>query len=166
MQYNINEFDENLHDKFKILTVKQPNAGNLINVYRNDGDYNLAYRSIEVRRKSTNYRGDVLICSSETPIVYGLYNRSTIGFVELFGIKPLSEFTHNDWEKTLISEDKRKYFKNGFGWLFRNPRRVIEYPVITQLGFSDLVYTKDDIIEYPVLVELDKKAFDKINKKK
>lgn len=166
MQYKNKEYNPDDHDRFKALTVKQPYANNLIEISHKEGDFNFAHKSIEVRRKPTKYRGDLLICSSAIPVVYGLYSGFTIGFVELYDIKPISEFTPADWENTLIPEEKREFFKNGYGWLMRNPRRVIEYPIKGQLGIYNIVYTKNDIIEYPVTIELDKKAFDNIMKNK
>jgi hypothetical protein len=165
MQYSNKDYNEDLHDRFKALTVKQPYANNLIDFSHKEGEFNYAYKSIEVRRRPTKYRGDLLICSSASPVIYGLESGVTLGLVELYDIIPISEFTKEDWENTLIPQDKRQYFKNGFGWLMRNPRRVIEYPVKGQLGIYNLVYTKFDIMEYPSIVKLDKKAFNQINKK-
>lgn len=162
MQFRNVDYDPELHDKFKALTVKQPYATNLIDT----DNAEFAYKSIEVRRKPTKYRGDILICSSADPVIHGLESGVTIGLVELYDIKPISAFTPEDWENTLIPEEKRGLFKNGWGWLMKNPRRVIEYPIKGQLGIYNLVYTKDDIMEYPRVVKMDKKGFNLINNKR
>lgn len=163
MQYKPKDYNEEIHDRFKALTVKQPYASNLIEFSHKKGDYDFAYKSIEVRRKPTKYRGDVLICSSHKPIIYGLESGVSIGFVELYDIKPISEFTPEDWENTMISEDQRKLYKNGFGWMMRNPRKVIEFPIYGQLGIWNLIYSKAVIVEYPKNVILDDKIWKKIN---
>lgn len=165
MQYPNKEYNDALHDRFKALTVKQPYAHNLLDFSHKEGDYDFAYKSIEVRRRPTKYRGDILICASATPIIHGLESGVCIGLVELYGIKPISEFTVQDWENTLIPEEKQQYFKNGYGWLMRNPRRVIEFPVKGQLGIWNLVFSKDEIIEYPKMIYLDDKAIKEIYKK-
>lgn len=165
MQYPNKEYNPELHDTFKALTVKQPYASNLLNISHKEGENSFADKSIEVRRRPTKYRGDILICSSATPIIYGLESGVSIGLVELYDIKPISEFTALDWEKTLIPEEKRQFFKQGYGWLMRNPRRVIEFPVKGQLGIWNLVYTKETIIEYPTMIILDDKAVRDIYKK-
>lgn len=165
MQYKAKDYNEEIHDIFKALTVKQPYASNLLRFSHKIGENTFAEKSIEVRRKPIKYRGDILICSSQTPLVYGLESGVSIGLVELYDIKPIEEFTSEDWENTMIPEEKRDFFKKGFGWLMRNPRRVIEFPVSGQLGIWNLVYTKYTIVEYPERVYLDDKAWNQINKK-
>lgn len=150
MQYNRNEYNPELHDKFRALTVKQPYAQDLVE----------GRKTIEVRSTRTTYRGDLLICSSATPVYPKMMSGVTLGFVELYDCKPISEFTAEDWEATRIPHERRKQITKGYGWLMRNPRRVIEYPIKGQLGICHLVYTKGDIMEYPRNVILDKKAWD------
>lgn len=166
MQYPPKEYNEEIHDRFKALTVKQPYASNLVILSHKDGEHEFAYKSIEVRRKPTKYRGDILICASASPIIHGLDSGVCVGLVELYDIKPIEEFTKQDWENTLIPEDKREFFKKGYGWLMRNPRRVIEFPISGQLGIWNLIYTKDTIVEYPRRIILDDKAWNQINKKR
>ena len=54
MQIDRKDYDANLHDKYKALTVKQPYADLLTKVdYRDDaGEYH-ARKSIEVRSRNT-----------------------------------------------------------------------------------------------------------------
>lgn len=156
MQYNNSEYNSELHDRWKSLTVKNPYATQLIRIeYEENGIY-YAEKTIEVRSKNTSYRGDLMICSSSKPIIAGMESGVTLGLVELYDVKPISEFTPEDWEKTCISEEKRKNITKGYGWMMRNPRRVIEFPVKGQLGIYNLVYTKGLIIEYPKVVTLGK----------
>ncbi len=173
MQYSNKEFDPEKHDRFPALTVKQPYASELLE-FKEKATFGIppeftvhtiAKKSIEVRSRATKYRGDLLICSSINPEIAGLESGVTIGFVELYDIKPVSEFTPADWENTCIPEEKRKQIKGGYGWLMRNPRPVIEYPVKGQLGIWNMVYTKGDIMEYPEAVFVDKESYKILNNK-
>lgn len=161
MQFNSKDYDPEKHDRYKALTVKQPYATDLVTAIREDeSGTRYGLKSIEVRSKPTKYRGDILICSSAKPEIIGLDSGTTLGFVELYGIKPVSEFTPEDWKNTRIPKDVRAKIKSGWGWLVRNPRRVIEFPVTGQLGIFNLVFTKDTIIKYPEVMQLDKKGYD------
>lgn len=146
MQYKSNEYDPDKHDRFKALVVKQPYAEDLA-----DG-----VKTIELRKCRTKYRGDVLVCSSKNPKIPPLLNGCALALVELYDVKPVSEFTPEDWNATRVPVEKRASIKYGYGWLFRNPRRVIEFPVHGQLGLFNLVYTKGVIEEYPTHVIFDR----------
>lgn len=165
MQFKTNEYNKDKHDKFLSLTVKQPYADDLVTpAYKNDG---IVYgvKTIEVRSKNTKHRGDLLICSSKSPEMAGKQSGVTLGFVDLYHVKPISEFTPDDWDNTRIPINERSKIKKGYGWLMRNPRRVIEFPVIGQLGIYNLIYTKGVIMEYPRVIVMDKASYDLINKK-
>lgn len=173
MQYKNSEFDPEKHDRFPALTVKQPYASLLLE-YKEKATFGtppdfevftMAEKSIEVRSKNTKFRGDILITSSGDPVLPGLESGVALGFVELYGVKPIKEFTQQDWENTRIPETERHKYKKGYGWLMRNPRRVIEYPVKGQVGIWNCVFTKDTIIEYPQHVKLDKKGYRILTKK-
>lgn len=149
MQIERKDYNPNEHDVFKALTVKQPYADYLTRVVFRDesGEYH-AGKTIEVRTRNTNYRGDLLICSSAKPSdLPGHLAGVTCGFVELYDTKPVEEFTPEDWDATCIPEDQRP--RKGYGWLMRNPRRVVEMPIKGQLGVYNLIVPKDDITEYP-----------------
>ena len=144
MQYRNEDYNPIFHDRFKALSVKQPYAE-----YIASGD-----KAIEVRSRPTKYRGELLICASKDgkPTEEAQGYGCTLAFVELYGCKPLSELTDKQWAQTklpanIIQELKTK--GRGWGWMLRNPRRVIEFPVKGQLGIFNLVYTKDVIIPYP-----------------
>lgn len=148
MQIERKDFNPGQHDVYKALTVKQPYADLLTRVAFRDesGEYH-AEKTIEVRTRNINYRGDLLICSSAKPIIPGRESGVTCGFVELYGVKPVEEFTPEDWAATCIPENERP--RKGFGWLMRNPRRVVEMPVKGQLGLYNIIVPKGDITEYP-----------------
>lgn len=150
MQIDRKEFDPERHDIFSALTVKQPYADLMTRaVYRDEYGAYHALKTIEVRTRSTKFRGDLLICSSMRPEVPGRLSGVTCGFVELYDVKPLEEFTPEDWDQTCIPPEERAQFRKGYGWMMRNPRRVVEMPCKGQLGIHRFVTPKGDIMEYP-----------------
>lgn len=164
MQYKATEYNEKEHDRWHALTVKQPYANDLVTVEYKDGEHEFGVKSIEVRSRKTKFRGDLMICSAASPEIHGLDSGATCGIVEVYDVKPVKEFSPEDWEKTRIPENERHKYKNHFGWLVRNPRRVIEHPVKGQLGIYSLIYSKDLIIEYPRTVVIDKESWKLIKK--
>lgn len=165
MQFNRKDYNPAQHDRWRALTVKNPYATQLVTAAFEDDGVIYAEKSIEVRSKNTTYRGDLLICSSKNPDLPGYENGVTLGLVELYDTKPVAEFTPDDWAQTRIPPEKRKAIIKGYGWLMRNPRRVIEMPIKGQLGIYNLVYTKGCIVEYPKVMVLDKEAFNKIKER-
>jgi hypothetical protein len=160
MQFKIDAYKPSQHDRWRALTVKQPYATDLVTVaYKESETVEIGVKSIEVRTKYTHYRGDVMICSSKTPVLHGLESGVCVGLVDLYDVKPCIDFTPEDWENTRIPEDEQHKHRKSFGWLMRNPRRVIEFPVTGQLGLFNLVFTKDTIIEYPRVVVMDKTSY-------
>ena len=154
MQIDRKDYNSDLHDVYKALSVKQPYADFLTRVtYRDEnGEYH-AEKTIEVRSRNISYRGDILICSSAKPAgLAGHLSAVTCGFVELYDTKPVEEFTPEDWAATCIPENERP--KNGWGWLMRRPRRVVEMPIKGQLGLYNLIVPKDDISEYPMAMAI------------
>ena len=163
MQFNSKEYDPEKHARWRALTVKQPYANDLVTAaYKDENGVVYGRKSIEVRSKKTSYRGDVLICSSAKPVYPGMESGVTLGLVELYDVKPIKEFTPEDWENTRIPKEKRAKITKGFGWMMRNPRRVVEMPIKGQLGIYNLVYTKGEIIQYPRKMVIDKKSWEQI----
>lgn len=150
MQIKNCEYNPDIHDRFKALTVKQPYADLLTKITWRDknGIYHAA-KTIEVRTRTTSYRGDLLICSSASPVIPCRLSGVTLGLVELYDIKPIADFTPEDWAATCIPVEDREKIIKGYGWLMRNPRPVVEMPIKGQLGIYNLVMPKDDITEYP-----------------
>lgn len=155
MQIDRKKYNPALHDRFKALTVKQPYASKLVTAIRESDGFNYGMKSIEVRSQNTKYRGDLLICSSKSPFIPGYDSGVTVGLVELYDVKRIADFTTEDWKNTRIAPEVIPTIKGGFGWLMRNPRRVVEFPVSGQLGIYNLCYTKDVIVEYPVVMQFD-----------
>lgn len=164
MQIDKKDYRPELHDVFKALTVKQPYADLLTRPVFNEEikDFQ-AKKTIEVRTRNISYRGKLLICSSAKPVIPGLLSGVTLGFVELYDVKPIEDFTEADWDATCIPEKDRP--KKGYGWMMRNARRVIEMPVKGQLGLYDIVVPIGDITEFPRVVALDSDGWKIVNKK-
>lgn len=164
MQIDAKLYDPEQHDRYRALCVKQPYADLLTKVTWQDaeGHYH-ASKEIEVRSRITNYRGDLLVCSSAKPVSLTHPTGVTCGFVELYGVKRVEDFTNEDWFLTCIPVDERP--KTGWGWLMRNPRRVVEMPVKGQLGIYNLVVPKGDITIYPKELYFGKDGFRKLANK-
>lgn len=164
MQIDIKQYNPKEHDLYKGLTVKQPYADLLTQVTWQDEDGNFhADKEIEVRSRNISYRGDILICSSQKPVIPLRMSGVTCGLVELYDTKRIEDFTEEDWKLTCIPENARP--KKGWGWLMRNPRRVVEMPVSGQLGLYKIVVPKGDITEYPRVMKIGEKGFKEIQKR-
>lgn len=159
MQIDRKDYNPDQHDVYKALSVKQPYADLLTRVvfWDESGEYH-AEKTIEVRSRNTNYRGDLLVCASAKPELPGRMSGVTCGFVELYDVKPIEQFTPEDWAATCIPEKDRP--RNGYGWMMRNPRRVVEMPIKGQLGVYNLIVPKGDITEYPREMALDSYGWD------
>ena len=164
MQIDKKDYNPDRHDRYKALSVKQPYADLLTRaVFRDEsGEYH-AEKTIEVRSMNTSHRGDLLICSSAKPEVPGRLTGVTCGFVELYGTKPVEQFTDEDWAAACIPEDERP--RKGWGWMMRNPRRVVEMPIKGYLGFYHIIVPKGDITEYPRSVALGADGWDIVKQK-
>ena len=164
MQINRKDYNPDQHDVYKALSVKQPYADLLTRVVFRDesGEYH-AEKTIEVRTRNTNYRGELLVCASAKPELPGRMSGVMCGFVELYDVKPIEQFTPEDWAATCIPEKDRP--RKGYGWMMRNPRRVVEMPIRGQLGVYNLIVPKGDITEYPRNVALGPDGWDMVQKK-
>lgn len=158
------EYNPELHEIYKALTVKQPNADLLTcAVFRDDAGAYHAAKTIEVRSQNTKYRGELLICSSAAPVLAGRLSGVSCGLVELYDVKPVEEFTDEDWGAACLQETGRP--RTGWGWLMRNPRRVVEIPVSGRLGIFNLIVPKGDIMEYPRALAFGADGWEMVQKK-
>lgn len=165
MQIDRQQYDPTQHEKFRALTVKQPFADCLITPAYKDAE-GMAYgeKSVELRSHRIKYRGDILICASRKGIAPSERNGVCVGLVELYDCKAVTDFTEGDWYKSRVSRENWDKIKKGYGWMFRNPRPVIEMPTKGQMGIWTAVYDKGDIITYPQAVILDYAAWLEIMK--
>ena len=160
MQIDRKDYNPAEHDVYKALSVKPYYADLLTRVVGKDKQGNFyAEKTIEFRSRNTNFRGDLLICASAKPVdPWGRYPHAcTCGFVELYDTKPVEEFTEEDWVATCIPVNQRP--KKGWGWLVRNPRRVVEMPIKGQLGLYNLYVPKGDITIYPQHLKMGREGF-------
>ena len=116
MQFNSKEYDPEKHDRWRALTVKQPYANDLVTAAYKDEKRRCLQgeNQLKLEAKKTSYRGDVLICSSAKPVYPGMESGVTLGLVELYDVKPIKDFTPEDWENTRIPKEKREKITKGF----------------------------------------------------
>ena len=135
-------------ETYKCLTVKQPYADLLTRaVWQDETGIFHAAKTIEVRSRDTRYRGEVLITSSAKPVLFGHESGVVCGIVELYDTKRVEDFTEEDWRQTCIPEKERP--ATGWGWLMRDPMRVVEFPVKGQLGLYDRTFEDGEVFTYP-----------------
>lgn len=104
---------------WKAISLKQPWA-NLVASGK---------KTIETRKWSTKYRGDLVICSSQNPKIepYG----KALCIVELYDVRPMEK---NDEKKACI-----KIYPKAQAWLLRNIRKIDpSIPVKGQLNIFNL----------------------------
>ena len=103
---------------YKAISLKQPWA-NLVASGK---------KTIETRKWRTNYRGDLVICSSQNPKIepYG----KALCTVELYDIKPMKK-SHE--KKACI-----KVYPGAYSWFLRNIRKIKPVPVKGSLGIFNL----------------------------
>lgn len=94
-------------------------------------------KTIEVRTWKTDYRGDIVICSTSKKL-HGMIPGHALGIVELVDVVPL-EKKHL---KAALMTDK-EYEKGLFAWIVKNPRIIKPVPVKGKLS----LWTYDGEIE-------------------
>lgn len=148
---------------YKALCVKQPLADDLTRaVFRDEnGEYH-AEREAMIFPMKTDYRGDVLICSSKGDVA-GHQSGVTCGMVELYDVKMVEDMTEAEWKMAGREEGNRP--DKGYGWLFRNPRRVVEMPARVKLGFHNIKVEDGILTEYPRALALGADGWEAIKKK-
>ncbi len=102
----------------KTISLKQPYA-NLVASGK---------KTIETRKWTTKYRGDLIICSSQNPKIKPFGQALCI--VELYDIKPMTK----DHEKKACV----KVYPKANAWFLRNLRRIKPFPVKGQLNIYEV----------------------------
>lgn len=152
MQHKSESYNPEFHDKYKALTVKLPCAHYI----------SIGAKPFEIRKKKTKFRGDVVICSSQTPVINTMIPGATLCIVTIVDCVRVTELTDKEWKSTFITEP-RENFSDQYAYVLENPRRVIELPVKGNLGFWNLILDKDELMEYPTELY---KVLDKYSSKK
>ena len=115
--------------KYKALSLKQPIANWVME----------GKKTIETRKWTTRYRGDIIICSSQRPDIEP--TGCALGIVELYHIEPMKR-----------QHEKRacvKIYPRANSWFIRNVRRFERpIPVRGMLGLFDLK------LKHPVLEKI------------
>jgi hypothetical protein len=105
---------------YKAISLKQPWASLVAT----------GKKTIETRKWSTKYRGDLIICSSQNPKIepYG----KALCVVELYDVKPMEK---KDEKKACI-----KVYPKAHAWFLRNLRPIASpIPVKGSLGVFNLM---------------------------
>ena len=102
----------------KAISLKQPWANLVAN----------GEKTIETRKWTTKYRGDLVICSSQNPKIepYG----KALCVVELYDIKSM---TKKDEDKACC-----KVYPGAYSWYLRNLRKIKPMPVKGSLGVYNI----------------------------
>ena len=138
---------------YRTLIVKQPRADYLTRPVVRTASGLEPFQTILIKTDKTDYRGEVLICSAGGAVLGDHEPSCTCGLAELYDIKPVGQLTPAEWSAACVIEKPKK----GYGWFFRNARRVVEMPFDDRgrIGFVG-EYPKDQITEYPQYIELDR----------
>lgn len=162
MEIDKKDFNPELHAQYHCICVPQPKADRMTNIDWQDGEGNFhAAQEIDIRTRKTNYRGDVLICSSARPQIAGRMSGVTCGLVELYDCKPIEELTEQEWENAFVEKKPAK----GYAWFFRDPRRVVEFDIKGRLGIYTICLPKDDIQPYPRVLQIEESDWELLNKR-
>lgn len=112
---------------YKAISLKQPWA-NLVCEGK---------KTIETRKWKTNYRGNLIICSSQKPKIEPA--GYAICIVELYDIKPM---TKKDEKDACI-----KIYKGAYSWFLRNIRQIDPpIPIKGGLGIYHLSLSPNKVI--------------------
>lgn len=152
-------YNPDTYDKWNALILDNEQARSLLSeCYECNGE---TYGEIAtlLRHDSTLYRGELMICTNGAPLADGVIDCETYGIIELYNVVKASELSPYDWYISGIPEADRVNLMNCYGWKFRNPHRVIEFPVKGREGIFQLLYAKEDIITYPSVCKVDKTSY-------
>lgn len=112
----------------KAISLKQPWANMIVE----------GKKTIETRKWSTIYRGDLVICSSRKPAIKP--SGYALCVVELYNVEPMRK----EHEK----EAGIKLYQGAYSWFLRNLRLIDSiFPVKGQLGIFDLEIPRGAIIK-------------------
>lgn len=113
--------------KYKAISLKQP----WVNLIAN------GKKTIETRKWKTNYRGDLVICSSQNPKIepYG----KAICIVNLYDIKPMTK----EHEKAACC----KVYPSAYSWFIKNVRKFKKpFPVKGKLNIYNIEVCEHDLL--------------------
>lgn len=138
MQHSNKEYNATLHERKKALTVKNPYAEWIAR----------GEKKIEVRSRDTKHRGELVICSSQKPLIQEMQSGCILATVNLWKTKPFKELTEEERLSTKIPREQWKDLESHYGWFLKDVVRLIEFPVKGQLGIFNLVMDKLEFMPY------------------
>ena len=115
----------------KCLSIKQPYCDLILS----------RKKPYEIRSWRTNYRGKILICSSQKPISSRFKNLvlgSTICVVDLVDIVP--------FKKNMKKLSHIDYIPNTWAWVFKNPIKIKNVNIQGKLGLFNLPTNLKDAV--------------------
>lgn len=151
-----NEKKEGAVERFTALSISQPMASLLCVPSWEDREGKAhAARSIFIdteRCGMVEPCGELLICSRLDS------DGETIGLVDFYAVKKTDDFTPEDWKAAGVHPGEL----SGWGYFFRNPRRVIEIPVRKDYNFEQAEFPEGEIMEYPRVLRLGADGYRKL----
>jgi len=138
MQHSNKEYNAALHTRKKALTVKNPYAE-----YIARGE-----KKIEVRSRDTKHRGELIICSSQKPVIQEMQSGCILASVNLWQTKPFKDLTEEEKLSTKIPREQWDGLDEHYGCFLKDVIRMVEYPVKGQLGIFNLVMDRMEFIPY------------------
>ena len=120
-------------------------------------------KTIELRNWNTKYRGEFLIHAPlkirtedcvRLKITNELKTGVIVGKAELYDVKKYQSFEEIKQDQK-FHWAKRKFYKNCFGFLVKNPKRfMIPIPYKGRLGFFDVELPKNTIKKKDIITEI------------
>ena len=114
----------------KAISIKQPWVNMIMS-----GEKKFEYRSWR-----TDYRGDLLICSSASPKVDGMLSGYALCIVEITDVIKVDNSDYRSLGKPLPP----RYTETTYAWKIENARIIKPFPVKGKLNFY---YVDDELIE-------------------
>lgn len=151
------------HSIKKAIVTSVARAKDIFSVITEIDEHEIGIVSCILKRKKTEHTGETLICSTGSEIMKSIdpYSNSLHGSVDLYLVKPTSEFTELDWKRTGIGSKQRVRFDNWYGYFLRDPKKMVEMPFAGPHGMYDIAYDAQDLIYYPTSIAVSKHAFQK-----
>lgn len=139
MQVSKEQYDPEKHTHYIAIALPQPLAdGVMVLPHREKQNIYGAVKNVIVST-DTDYRGEVVICSTAVPNHRQYHCGAILGTAILYDVQPW----HN----------------GDFLYKLKEPRRAVELPCDLPRGLNDLYFTKDTITFYPREITLDKKGY-------
>lgn len=146
-------------ERFTALSISQPMAALLtVPTWEDAEGVQYGARRIYVGECLEEPCGELLICAKDSPAVPGYGTGETCGLVDFYAVKRTDEFTPEEWQAAGLKPGER----SGWGYFFRNSRRVVEMPVEREYDFEEVEFPAGEITEYPRVLRLGADGYRKV----